>query len=189
MTVIGLQGIWRTGNLNAALNVHTECEIDKASKNGTGNGGRADICYREGNRLFVWEVKSKGVAATGKKELDDYIAAMKKDDDYKGLDIVPGFDLSMPAIGYVKETNQTVVAASHPTDKGVIVYAAVEAKGPPKGVHDPIQEPATEPEQPSLLDKFRDWWHENAKWPEHNPWSWSPGSGGPVPVVPLVPAF
>ncbi|MGW2100602.1 hypothetical protein ACWCPX_23450 [Streptomyces olivaceoviridis] len=91
----------RTGNPWAAFQVKTECDIDGASKNKTGNSGRADICYREGNKLFVWEVKSVGVANTGKGELADYIKRMKQDTQYKGLDIVQGFDLSMPAVGYV----------------------------------------------------------------------------------------
>ncbi|MFJ8359753.1 DNRLRE domain-containing protein [Streptomyces sp. NPDC093984] len=188
-SVIRLQGLMRTGNPMAAFQVKTECEIDGASKKGTNKPGFADICYREGNKLFVWEVKSVGIGATGKGELTDYIAAMKKDPSYKGLDIVPGFNLSMPAVGYVKETNETVVATSHPTDKGVIVYSATKATPPPVIVPEPVQEPVEEP-GPSTLDKFRDWWHENITnhdW-SNNPWMPKDPVVGPLPGLggPLV---
>ncbi|SOD84265.1 RHS repeat-associated core domain-containing protein [Streptomyces sp. Ag109_G2-15] len=186
-SVIRLQGLMRTGNPWAAFQVKTECEIGSASKKGTGNPGRADICYREGNKLFVWEVKSAGVANTGKGELAGYIDRMKQDPAYKGLDIVPGFDLSMPAVGYVKETDETVVATSHPTDKGVIVYTAAKATPPPIVVPEPIQEPVKEP-GPSTLDKFRDWWHRNITnhdW-SNNPWTPTSPVGGPI-FVPVFP--
>ncbi|CCK25661.1 mucin-2 [Streptomyces davaonensis JCM 4913] len=186
-SVIRLQGMMRTGNPWAAFQVKTECGVGKASKNGTGNPGRADICYREGSNLFVWEVKSAGAASTGKGELAGYIERMKQDPDYKGLDIVPGFDLSMPAVGYVKETDQTVVAKSHPTDQGVIVYTATRATPPPIVIPAPVQEPVKEP-GPSRLDKFRDWWHRNITnhdW-SNNPWTPTSPVGGPI-FVPVIP--
>lgn len=184
--MIRLQGVMRTGNPWAAFQVKTECDIDGASKNKTGNSGRADICYREGNKLFVWEVKSVGVANTGKGELADYIKRMKQDTQYKGLDIVQGFDLSMPAVGYVKETDEMVVATSHPTDKGIIVYTAAKATPPPVIVPEPVQEPVEEP-SPSTVDKFRDWWHRNVSnhgWSD-NPWTPKSPVGGPI-FVPLI---
>jgi RHS repeat-associated protein len=188
-SVIRLQGLMRTGDPWAAFRVKTECEIDGASKKGTGNHGRADICYREGNKLFVWEVKSAGVADTGQGELTDYIAAMKKAPEYKGLDIVPGFKLSMPAVGYVKETDQTVVATSHPTDKGVIVYTASQATPPPVVIPEPVRAPVKEP-GPGVVDRFRDWWHENIEnhdW-SRNPWAPEEPIIGPIPgFVPVFP--
>jgi len=165
----------------------TARSLIKFLKKGTGNPGSADICYREGNKLFVWEVKSAGIANTGKGELAGYIERMKQDPEYKGLDIVPGFDLSMPAVGYVKETDQTVVATSHPTDKGVIVYTAANATPPPIVVPDPVQEPVKEP-GPNTLDKFRDWWHRNITnhdW-SNNPWTPKSPVGGPI-FVPVFP--
>ncbi|NUK62503.1 hypothetical protein HRW10_35790, partial [Streptomyces lunaelactis] len=114
--VLRLQAIARTGDIFAAGRVQTECGIASASKKGTGNAGRADICYREGNKMFVWEVKSSGGASTGKGELSGYIADMKKDPAFKGLDIARGFDLEIPAAGFVGETNERVIARSHPTD-------------------------------------------------------------------------
>lgn len=168
--VLRLQAIARTGNILAAANVRTECGIAGASKKGTGNGGRADICYQEGNTLYVWEVKSVGVAGTGKGELDDYIAKMKKDPAYSGLKIVAGFNMMMPAVGYVGETNQRVIATSHPTDKGVIVYSADDWIGPPPVVPVPVQKPVTKPvEDPS------------AKTTGGHGWSWGwlkPVAGG-----------
>ncbi|WP_436969469.1 DNRLRE domain-containing protein [Actinacidiphila glaucinigra] len=186
-SVIRLQGVMRTGNPLAAFQVKTECGVVEASKKGTGNPGSADICYREGNKLFVWEVKSIGVANTGKGELNGYIERMEQDPQYKGLDIVPGFALSMPAVGYVKETDQTVVATSHPTDKGVIVYTATKAMRPPIVIPEPVQEPVKEP-GPGTLDKFRDWWHRNITnhdW-SNNPWTPESPVGGPI-LVPVLP--
>jgi RHS repeat-associated protein len=111
--------------------VTIECPVAGASKKGTGLEGNADICYRDGNTEYVWEVKTVGESASGAGELQFYADAMRQDDRYKGLNVLPGFDLARPVGAYVPATNEDVVAISDPFDKGVIIYDKVPWKGPP----------------------------------------------------------
>ncbi|GAA4230000.1 polymorphic toxin-type HINT domain-containing protein [Actinomadura meridiana] len=152
--VIGMQEYARTGDLSAIGRVQVECETDVPSRGAkpskTGDG-RVDICYRDGDTLYLWEVKSSGVAGTGKAELKDYIWRFQHDPRYAGLKIKAGFDMEGPGFGYVTQTGEVVAATSYPPDPGIITY---DSRKPPKL---PPISPAPEGRRGTNFGRFKDW--------------------------------
>ncbi len=90
--------------------VQMETPVLGGSKEGTGEDGGADITYRDGNTLYVWELKHKArmpwtndrfapAEGYGKDDVEWYIDFMRRDPQYAGLDIKPGFRLPHPLVG------------------------------------------------------------------------------------------
>jgi RHS repeat-associated protein len=186
--VIAMQAVKRTGDEGALLNVRTECPTgplptgSKKAKAEPKKPPRADICYQEGDTLYVWEVKGGSATKDGKSDLDAYIAAMKNYGPYKGLHIRPGFDLDIPAVGYVPQTGERVVAKSDPIEDGVITYTASKAE-PPRvvvPVPRPVPQGDHEPGWVKAWDKVHDWLHDNLRAPDRQPGPY------PVPFAPPV---
>ncbi|MGW4163133.1 golvesin C-terminal-like domain-containing protein [Streptomyces sp. NPDC004788] len=165
---------------------------------GGGGTGKADLIYWTADTVYIWDSKKAGnEERKGKREVERYVKFLQKQLKKNGDNrtVKAGFTLPGAASVNFQKPEEWVTARSSSVSSSVIAYEQWDRTPRANPLPDPVTVPlpVAEPKPlintDNMVEGFRDWWHRNI---ENHDWSqspFSPGSGAPIPVVPLAPVF